>query len=44
MNVKLSCNILRDMGDVYVALVYFKTLPIDLYKNNMIAIGDEYLQ
>lgn len=38
MNVKLSCNILRGIGDVYVTLVYFKTLPIDLYKNNMIAI------
>lgn len=32
------------MGDVYVTLVYFKTLPIDLYKNNTIAIWDEYLQ
>lgn len=38
MNVKLSCNVLRDMGDVCVTLVYFKTLPIALYKNNMIAI------
>lgn len=38
MNVKLSCSILRDMGNVYVTLVYFKTLPIDLYKNNTIAI------
>ena len=30
MNVKLSCNILRDMGDVCVTLAYFKTLPTDL--------------
>ena len=30
MNVKLSCNILRDMDDVCVTLVYFQTLPIDL--------------
>lgn len=44
MNVKLSCHILRDMGNVYVTLVYFKALPTDLYKNNTIAIGDEYLQ
>lgn len=32
------------MGDVYVTLVYFKTLPNDLYKNNRKAIWDEYLQ
>lgn len=38
MNVKLSCNMLRNMGDVYMTPVYFKTLPIDLYKNNTIAI------
>lgn len=44
MNVKLSCNLVTDVGDVYVTLVYFKTLPTDLYKNNMIAIQDEYLQ
>lgn len=44
MNVKLSCNIFRDMGDVYVILVCFKTLPIDLCKNNTVAIRDEYLQ
>lgn len=44
MNGKLSCNTLRDMGDVYVTPVYFETLPIDLYKNNMSAIWDEYLQ
>lgn len=43
MNVKLSCNIFRDMGDVYVILVYFKIFFIDFYKNNIIVIWDEYL-
>lgn len=31
------------MAHVYVTLVYFKTLPADLYKNNTIETGDESL-